>query len=231
MAQAIQNAQNAGFSGSSAQIIAAIAMAESSLNPSAQHTNSDGSIDRGILQINSRWHPEVSDTCAYNAACSFQQSLRISSNGTNFSPWSTYTSGAYQKYLNNSNVLNPPRTSLISVPNPAQPVTDAIGGIQQILDIVKLFSLDNIKVALIKTGLFMIAATFIVVGFIIIAQKPNGGNVDFSSITKALGKNSSGKGNVEGKGSGSIETNTGSSGGAALGEGATMPAMEVPIVE
>jgi hypothetical protein len=185
MQQAIQNAQGAGFTGSSAQIIAAIAMAESSLDPSAQHTNNDGSIDRGILQINSRWHPEVTDACAYDTACSFQQSLRISSNGSNFSPWSTYTSGAYQQYLGSSTLLNPPNR-LMDIPNPVQPVTDAISGIQQILDIVKLFTLPNIKTALFKTGLFIIAAAFIVIGFLIIAQQPNGGSVDLSGLTKTL---------------------------------------------
>lgn len=39
---------------------------ESGLNPLARGVNPGGSVDRGIAQINSRWHPEVSDAEAYN---------------------------------------------------------------------------------------------------------------------------------------------------------------------
>lgn len=99
VALARQYASQAGFAGNGIDIIVAIAQAESSLNTSAQHTNSDGSLDRGILQINSRYHSEVTDSCAYDAACSFQQGYRISSQGTNFNAWSTYTSGAYLRYM------------------------------------------------------------------------------------------------------------------------------------
>src|SRR5712672_916867 len=98
-AQARSYAASAGFSGSGLDTIVAIAQAESGLNTLAQGHNSDGSIDRGVLQINSRWHPEVSDGCAYDPLCSFQQGYKISSRGTNFSAWSTYTSGAYRRYL------------------------------------------------------------------------------------------------------------------------------------
>lgn len=99
VAQARQYAQQAGFSGQSLDIIVAIAQAESGLDTQATNTNSDGSIDRGILQINDVYHSEVSSTCAYDAACSFQAGYKISSNGTNFTPWTTYTSGVYLKYM------------------------------------------------------------------------------------------------------------------------------------
>lgn len=102
VAQAKAYASKAGFTGNALNIIVAIAQAESGLNTAAQHSNSDGSLDRGILQINARYHPEVSDACAYDATCSFQQGYRISSSGTNFSPWSTYTSGAYLRYMSSS---------------------------------------------------------------------------------------------------------------------------------
>ena len=35
----------------------------------------DGGESRGLWQINKAWHPEVSDTCAYNIACSTDWSL------------------------------------------------------------------------------------------------------------------------------------------------------------
>jgi murein DD-endopeptidase MepM/ murein hydrolase activator NlpD len=98
-AQARSYAINAGFSGQALNIIVAIAQAESSLNTQAQHTNGDGSMDRGIVQINSRYHPEVSAACAFDPACAFQAAYKISSRGTNFSPWATFTSGAYLRFL------------------------------------------------------------------------------------------------------------------------------------
>lgn len=77
----------------------AVAMAESSCNPTAQHTNSNGSVDRGLWQINSVHIPPYTAsgllTAQYNANAAFT----VSSGGTNWSPWSTYASGAYRTYL------------------------------------------------------------------------------------------------------------------------------------
>jgi hypothetical protein len=39
---------------------------ESSFNPMARHVNTDGSVDRGIAQINDKAHPEISDSQAYD---------------------------------------------------------------------------------------------------------------------------------------------------------------------
>ena len=38
-----------------------VAKCESSLNPNAKNTNTNGSIDRGLFQINNKWHPQVTD--------------------------------------------------------------------------------------------------------------------------------------------------------------------------
>jgi len=43
-----------------------VATCESALSPTAKNVNSSGSIDRGLFQINNKWHPEVSDIDAYN---------------------------------------------------------------------------------------------------------------------------------------------------------------------
>jgi len=39
----------------------AVAKAESAFNPKARNINSPNSVDRGLFQFNSKWHPEVSD--------------------------------------------------------------------------------------------------------------------------------------------------------------------------
>ncbi|WP_327003018.1 transglycosylase SLT domain-containing protein [Dactylosporangium sp. NBC_01737] len=96
---------SAGFRGNSLVTAVAIAMAESSCNPSAVGSNPagtgcpNGSLDRGLWQINNCWHPEVNDTCAYNAQCNANAAYTISYSGTYWQPWSTYNNGAYAGYL------------------------------------------------------------------------------------------------------------------------------------
>lgn len=43
-----------------------VAKCESNLDPLAVNTNADGSKDRGLFQINDKWHPNVSDEAAFN---------------------------------------------------------------------------------------------------------------------------------------------------------------------
>lgn len=99
--QAEGYAAQAGFTGNALVTILAIAQAESSLNPCAIHFNSDGTIDRGILQINNIFHSEVSDVCALDPSCAFQQAYRISNGGQSFTQWATFTNGKYRQYLFN----------------------------------------------------------------------------------------------------------------------------------
>lgn len=97
-AQIYQTLVGAGFTGQNAVIATAIALAESGGNPGATHSNDNGSIDRGLMQVNSVHSQYNSGQLldpAYNAKAAFQ----IAGGGTNFGPWSTYNSGAYKKYL------------------------------------------------------------------------------------------------------------------------------------
>lgn len=43
-----------------------VAKCESSLNPTVTGKNKDGSLDRGLFQINSKWHPEVAPEDAFD---------------------------------------------------------------------------------------------------------------------------------------------------------------------
>ena len=90
---------DAGWRGNTLKTAIAIGMAESTCNPAAYHTNSDGSIDRGLWQINSRWQPEGSKTCAYDAKCNGKEANRIYREARGFSPWSTYNGGQYRTHL------------------------------------------------------------------------------------------------------------------------------------
>lgn len=87
-----------GFNNQQAPRMAAIVMAESGGDPNAQHTNQDGSVDRGLFQINDRAHPGVSDACAYDPVCAAQQSQAIWK-GSGYGAWSTWDNGSAQGNL------------------------------------------------------------------------------------------------------------------------------------
>ncbi len=81
----------------------AVALAESSCNPGAEGDNgwigTCRSIDRGLFQINSCWHNEVDDDCAYRAQCNADAAYRISSEGADWTPWTTFKTGRYRDFI------------------------------------------------------------------------------------------------------------------------------------
>lgn len=64
-----------------------VARCESGLNPTARNTNADGSIDRGLFQINNKYHPEISDADADDVVKATQFFCRAYKN-KNLSWWS-----------------------------------------------------------------------------------------------------------------------------------------------
>lgn len=94
-AQLEQLWKSAGGSAASAPVAAAVATAESSGNPGAQNYNTNGTIDRGLWQINSVHGGQSTTDIAANA----RAAVAISKGGTDWSPWVTYNTGAYKKYL------------------------------------------------------------------------------------------------------------------------------------
>jgi hypothetical protein len=82
------------------RLAAAIAMAESSGNTQAVGKNrKPRSVDRGLFQINSRWHFEVSDRCAFDARCNAEAALRISRGGRDWRQWTTWHNEAYLAFM------------------------------------------------------------------------------------------------------------------------------------
>lgn len=90
-------AEKAGFTGTSAVTATAIALAESGGNTTITHVNSNGSIDYGLWQINSvhGYDPQSLLDPDFNAKAAYA----ISSGGTDFQPWTTYTTGRYQSFM------------------------------------------------------------------------------------------------------------------------------------
>lgn len=79
--------EDAGGSSHTAEMAAAIAMAESSGNQYAFSPTDD----RGYWQINASWGP----LSTFDALGNAKAAVYISHDGTQWSPWTTYTSGAY----------------------------------------------------------------------------------------------------------------------------------------
>jgi len=103
MASLMDILRQAGFKGDGLLMAYAIAMAESGGRADATNTaGNDHGTDRGLFQINSYWHPEVSDSQAFNALANARAAYRISNGGKNWSQWSTFNNGAYKQFYGGS---------------------------------------------------------------------------------------------------------------------------------
>jgi hypothetical protein len=92
-------------------VASAICVAESGGQPTVYYCNPTGKdgyyppascpgmYDRGLWQIDNRAWTSITDTCAFTAKCNADGAYTISQRGASFSPWATYTSGAYSNYL------------------------------------------------------------------------------------------------------------------------------------
>ena len=84
--------ESAGGSPGAAFMAAEIARAESGGQQYATDNNTNGSTDRGYWQVNSI-HGALS---TYDPAGNARAAVQLSGNGTNWCPWVTYQTGAYQ---------------------------------------------------------------------------------------------------------------------------------------
>jgi hypothetical protein len=91
-----------GGQNSVAPMAAAIALAESGGDPNATDYDSNGSVDRGLWQINSV-HGSMS---TFSPSGNARAAVSISNNGTDWSAWTTFTSGAYKPYLDGSSATS-----------------------------------------------------------------------------------------------------------------------------
>jgi hypothetical protein len=80
-------------------VAVAVAMAESSCNPKAEYTNPGGCQDRGLWQVDSCAHPNVSEACAYDGQCNADAAWTISDQGSDWTPWTMYRNGTWKNFL------------------------------------------------------------------------------------------------------------------------------------
>jgi TP901 family phage tail tape measure protein len=101
--------RQAGFSGSAADVMYGIVEAESGGNRFAHNTNSStGDNSYGLAQINmigsmgparrAQFHL-ASNNALFDPLTNLRVAYSLSSHGRNFSPWTTFTSGAYRQFL------------------------------------------------------------------------------------------------------------------------------------
>jgi hypothetical protein len=94
---------NNGGSAAKAPVAAAIAEAESSGNSDATSANPDGGTNVGLWQLDTPGGKGAGFSVAQlkDPATNAKVAVKGSSNGADFSAWSTFTGGAYKRFLNN----------------------------------------------------------------------------------------------------------------------------------
>lgn len=154
-----------------ADIAAAIAMAESGGDSQASHVNSDGSIDRGVWQINSV-HGSLS---TFDPIANAKAAIQISNNGSNWSPWTTFKTGAYKKYLSpttpaGGNVpTNATTTGLFGIPG--LPSLSVSGIIEDMINtVLKMLGLGSLKDLAERAGLIILGFALLLVGIKILSS-------------------------------------------------------------
>jgi hypothetical protein len=82
-----------------APVMAAIALAESGGYTQAHHKNANGTVDRGLWQINSSNYRLYKGHNIFDPNVNAHAAKRLAEGGKGLGNWTTYTSGAYTKYL------------------------------------------------------------------------------------------------------------------------------------
>jgi hypothetical protein len=117
-AQIQSYAAAAGFSGADLATAVAIALAESYPSGNPDSYNPEGSY--GLWQIYLPMHPEYAGVNLYDPQTNASAAFAIySAAGSRFTPWSTFNSGAYAKYMAAVPGSNPSLTPPSSAPAPA----------------------------------------------------------------------------------------------------------------
>ena len=167
----IQNGGNLAV----ADIAAAIAMAESGGKSDASNINSDGSVDRGLWEINSS-HGSLS---TFDPIANVKAAIQLSGNGKNWSPWTTFKTGAYKKYLSPTtgaaNSLPADTTAGIGIPG--------IGGgisVSGLVDsavnaLLKMLGLGSLKDMVERAGLIILGFALVILGIKILSSGSGSG--------------------------------------------------------
>lgn len=124
-------AANAGFTGAALNQAVAIALAESSGNPFVvgdSNITPGGSV--GLWQINLAAHPEYSAADLLDPQANADAAFQIYQDaGGQFTPWTTYKTGAYASYLPSIPSATPAASSFFSTDVPTEDASSSDGTI------------------------------------------------------------------------------------------------------
>lgn len=173
---------------------ASIVKAESGGDTSATHTNSDGSIDRGMWQINSKAHPDLSAASAFNpqAATEYVYTITDGFKATQFARIWVTNKGVPSKGLNPTNIASA-QTDIVTgiasggggdigttVSDPGKTITDAGKGVTDIVDTIT--ALPDAALALLRKlldptfwkriGIGTLGVAILIVAIILVFKKP-----------------------------------------------------------
>ena len=170
----------AGFTDDSAELMAAIALAESGGNDHAIHL-SPQEYSLGAYQINTySW--DISPACAKDMTCSSQYVYeRISRKGTVFTDWTMYKNGGYKKYLpiGKAGTIGPPST----VGNTG-PKLDGSGGILSGLDGPEFPDAATIKKAAVNLAIGGAAVVVALISLTALLAQSRAGKLAVSAATR-----------------------------------------------
>lgn len=132
-AQIAQAVVSAGFPANEVETAVAVAMAESSGVPTATNRNTNGSTDYGLFQINSIHSGILARGTWSSPVDNAVMALKVWRDaGGSWSPWVTYKTGAYRKYMGTSvpsqNVGSVPLPVAVNCADPQIPSISQCGG-------------------------------------------------------------------------------------------------------
>jgi hypothetical protein len=149
------------------RVATAITLAESRGRVDATHRNSDGSTDHGLMQINDKAHPgydthKLDSDPVYNIEAGHTIWREA---GGKFTPWTTYTSGAYKLWLGHDATVTADKRTLLNPGDALSAAGDVVGGVGD-----GLTSIGHVFGALLnpstwlRVGKGALGGVFIVVG-------------------------------------------------------------------
>lgn len=120
-------ARKAGFTGADIPIAVAVAFAESGGNPnSVNRANRNGSVDYGLMQINSVHSALLRTGNWADPATNMRMAYRVFADaGKRWTPWATFNSGSYKKFLAKGTLATSVTKPFSVTPSKSKPATDA----------------------------------------------------------------------------------------------------------
>lgn len=172
-----------------ADLAAAVAMAESGGRSDATNRNTNGSIDRGLWQINTVHGALSTNDPIANA----KAAVKISSNGKNWSPWVTFNTGAYKKYLSPATLASatlPGGASTAGISLPGVGGISVSGVVQSAVKaMLGLMGLGDMRDMLERAGLIILGFALVIMGIHILSS--GGSSSQTNVFGGSTGKSSS----------------------------------------